>query len=271
MNIIIVDDEQLAVDNLTQLLKKVVPTAAVSGFTDLDDALAYLQHQEVDIAFLDIELGEYNGIALANMCKQYRPNINIIFVTGYSQYSMDAFKLHASGYLLKPVRETDLLHELSNLRNPLAQKETRRLRVQTFGHFEVFVDGKPLKFTRAKCKELLAYLVDRKGSRVTYADVSAVLWEDRPCDRTLQNYTQRIVTDLLHTCKEIHMENLIIRSRQGIAIDPNYIDCDYLQLLEGKLSKSMYTGEYMSNYSWAEATLSSFSEESIHTKSKSCK
>lgn len=267
MNIIIVDDEQLAVDNLTQLLKKVVPTAAVSGFTDLDDALAYLQHQEVDIAFLDIELGEYNGITLASMCKQYRPNINIIFVTGYSQYSMDAFKLHASGYLLKPVREADLLHEINNLRNPLVQKDKLRLRVHTFGHFEVFLDEKPVKFSRAKCKELFAYLIDRKGSRVTYADVTAVLWEDRPCDHTLQNYTQRIVTDLLRTWKELDMEQMIIRSRQGIAIDPLYIDCDYFQLLEGKLSKSMFTGEYMTNYSWAESTLSNLSEGSFHTKS----
>ena len=81
--------------------------------------------------------------------------LSIIFVTGYSQYTMDALKLRVSGYLMKPVRTSDLRLELKNLRHPLPEFNCR-VRIQTFGNFEVFVDGRPLKFPRKKCKECLA-------------------------------------------------------------------------------------------------------------------
>lgn len=256
MNIIVADDEKLAVENMLSLLRKLEVNARITGFTDLDDVFDYISRNHVDIAFLDIEMGEYTGIELAKKCKEIAPCMNIIFVTGYSEYMLDAFRLHASGYLLKPVRLEDLQAELDNLRYPPQYVLKSRIRIQTFGFFEVFVDSVPLKFPRTKCKECLAYLTDRRGARVTYAELSAILWEDCVYNQTVQNNTQKIVSDLVKTLREVHLDDLIIKGRQDIALNTELVDCDYYAVLEGDKSQlNSFLGEYMSNYSWAEFTV----------------
>lgn len=256
MNIIVADDEKLAVENMLSLLQKLKLDAQITGFTEMDDAFEYIRGNHVDIAFLDIEMGEYNGIEIAKKCKEIAPYMNLIFVTGYSEYMLDAFRLHASGYLVKPVRIEELQAELENLRYPPKYTLKSRIRIQTFGFFEVFVDSVPLKFTRTKCKECLAYLTDRRGARVTYAELSAVLWEDCAYNQAVQNNTQKIVSDLVKTLREVNLEELIIKSRQDIAINTALVDCDYYAVLDGDKSRlNTFMGEYMSNYSWAEFTV----------------
>lgn len=270
MKVIAVDDERLALDNIMALLKEVVPEAEIKGFLKPTEAFEYLTDNEVDIGFLDIEMGKMNGILLAKKCKDIRPEINIIFVTGYNQYAMDALRIHASGYLIKPVRAKDLLIELENLRHPLPLHAIRRVRVQTFGNFEVFVDQKPIPMPIAKCRECLAYLIDRKGSRVTVAELAAVLWEDRPYDKTVQNNTHRVVSDMIKALKEVGIVDIIIKNRRDIAIDTEKVDCDYYRFLSGDVSQiNVFHGEYMSNYGWAEFTLAELagSKKNIYYRS----
>lgn len=255
MKIIAVDDEKLALQNITALLRQAEPDAEIVSFSEAEEVFRYLSKSKADIAFLDIELGGYSGIELAAKCKELCPEVNVIFVTGYSQYMIDAFRLHASGYLLKPVRAEDLRAELDNLRNPIIHS-TKRIRAQAFGHFEIFVDDRLLKFPRAKCKECFAYLIDRRGARVTYPELSAVLWEDKPFDRSVQNSTQKVISDMIKTFKELGFEKIIVRSRRDIAVDISQFDCDYLAVLRGDVAQlNAYAGEYMSNYSWAEFTV----------------
>lgn len=253
MNIIVADDERLSVEYIMSLLRRLEPDAQITGFTETDDVLEYMEKNRVDIAFLDIEMGEYNGIELAKRCIALAPCINIIFVTGYSEYTLDAFQLHVSGYLLKPVRLEDLQTELDHLRHVIPR---HRVRVQTFGFFEVFVDSVPLKFTRTKCKECLAYLIDRRGARVTYADLAVILWEAHTYNPSVQANTQKVVSDLIKTLREAKLEDLIIKSRQDIAINKELVDCDYYAVLEGDMAQlDTFMGEYMSKYSWAEFTV----------------
>ena len=87
---------------------------------------------------------------------------------------MKAFELHATGYLMKPVTAEDIRRELTFLYKDSGRD--KRVRVQTFGGFDVFVDGKPLEFKRSKSKELLAYLIDRHGANVTTGELCAALW-----------------------------------------------------------------------------------------------
>lgn len=253
---IAVDDERLALDHLVKTLKRVEPAAEVAAFTHPAEALDYLGQAGVDIAFLDVEMEEINGVSLAKSCKERCPYVNIIFVTGHSQYMNEAFKLHASGYLMKPVRERDLRAEIDNLRFPPAAAPARRVRVQTFGHFEVFVDGKPLDFPRAKSKECLAYLIDRKGARVTVAEIASVLWEDKTDDSATQNNAHQVIFTLMKALKDAGIEDIVLKSRRELAIDTAKVDCDYYAATAGDgAGLSAFTGEYMTNYSWAEYTL----------------
>lgn len=256
MKIIAVDDEELAVDHMKSLLKQVQPDAEFLGFTEPEEAFHYLSNNMVDIAFLDIEMGEYTGIELAKKCKDLCPRINIIFVTGYSQYTMDALKLRVSGYLMKPVRLKDLYEEIENLRTPVIPAVAKRVLVQTFGNFEIFYDGKPLKLPTAKSREAIAYLIDRKGARVTFPELATILWEDRPYDRVLQNNIHRTISDLLKCLRSLGIADIVIKTHKDIAIDPDKISCDYYGAISGDMRQmNAFAGEYMSNYSWAEFTL----------------
>lgn len=256
MRMMVVDDEKLAVENLTKVIHKEQPNAEMIAFTEAGEAFEYLAANSVDVAFLDIEMGGLDGISLAKKCKNLCPTVNIIFATGYSQYAMDALKLHASGYLMKPVRTEDLRRELDNLRHPLPSAKVRRVRIQTFGNFEVFVDEKPLWVPRTKCKECLAYLVDRKGAGVGFSQLSAILWEEYPFDRSAQKNTHKIISDLLKALREVGAENILHKTRTDIAINIANVDCDYFSIINGDMAwMDAFTGEYMTNYSWAEFTL----------------
>lgn len=255
MNFIAVDDERLALDNLISKLKKAQPQAEIKGFLHPQKALVEIQNGFwPEVAFLDIEMYGMNGIELAIRFKKALPKINLIFVTGFSEYMPDAFELHASGYITKPVSVERIQEELENLRYPLPEREAY-IRVQTFGNFEVFVDNQPLRFQRNRTKELLAYLVDRRGAGLTMQELAAVLYENRPYDRSLQSQVRVHVYDLLNTLKVVGASEMIVKKRNYISVDIRSFDCDYYRFLNGDVSvMNAFAGEYMLNYSWAEFT-----------------
>ena len=105
MNILVNDDEPLQLEELVNILSQIRPNADIFPYTWPDDALEAARQHPIDIAFLDIQTGGMNGLQLAVELKKVKPDIHIIFVTGYSQYAVEAFSIHATGYLLKPVTE----------------------------------------------------------------------------------------------------------------------------------------------------------------------
>lgn len=127
MKIIAVDDEVIALEGLMDAIREAAPTAQLDGFEYPEDALEFVDENECNIAFLDVEMPGMSGVTLAEQLKLRNPNINIIFATGYEQYRMAAFALHASGYLTKPITPEKVKKELSNLRYPISDRpETSR-------------------------------------------------------------------------------------------------------------------------------------------------
>lgn len=258
LRIVAADDEPLALELLLRTIRTVRPDAQVTGFSRADDLLAYIKDKPCDVAFLDIRLRGTNGIELAAELKRIAPQLNLIFVTGYDQYAVDALTLHASGYILKPVTCAKVERELADLRHPCTPT---LLRVQCFGNFEVFgMDGRPLHFSRSKAKETLAYLVHRRGASCTVREVAAVLFEDEPYDVRKCQYVQKIYSSLQETLRAAGAGSVLLKQYNSLAIDTAQVDCDYYRLLRhdpGALRT--YRQEYMSQYSWAEAENASLS------------
>lgn len=251
-----VDDERFALADLVEALHEAAPESEIHPFTAPSRALAYAGDQPVEAAFLDIELGTMSGLVLAKQLKDLRPEIHIVFVTSHEQYAVGAFQLHATGYLMKPVTAADIRRELTFLYGE--QSAPRRVQVQTFGGFEVYVDGEPLSFGRAKAKELLAYLVDRRGTGVTTREACAVLWEDAPYDTARKNYFQTIVADLRASLRAARAEDILHRSRNSLAVVPALLDCDSYRFLEGDPAAiNSYRRDYLPGYSWAEFSIAS--------------
>lgn len=255
MKIIAVDDEKLALDTLVDSIEKAVPDAGITGFRKPDDALQFICENDCEIAFLDIKMRGMTGLELAKRLKQIRGDINIIFVTGYSEYSLDAFRLYASDYLLKPATPDAVKLAMEHLRTPLKPVQTKRVRFQCFGNFEVFVDDKPLVFKRQKSKELLAYLVDRMGASATMGELMTVIWSDGPDTSSRQSNLRNLIAELRNVLSEAGVESIILKNRNSIALDCKAVDCDYYDFLRHiPYAVNSYHGEYMMQYSWAEVT-----------------
>ena len=252
MRYLLVDDEPLALEALKLAMGRADPQAELYGFTLPSKAVEFAGAQQLDAAFLDIELGSVNGLTLAMRLKELQPDLHIIFVTSYDQYAVDAFQIHASGYLLKPVTEEAILRELTFLYGPRGVRS--RVTVQTFGGFEVFVSGKPLQFGRSKAKELLAFLIDRRGAGVTNNDACAALWEDQAVGNKRQkSYFRTIVAELQATLREAGIGEILEKSYNRLAIVPEKLDCDSYRFLQGDpQAVNSYRHDYLPSYSWAE-------------------
>ena len=249
MKIIAVDDEKIALQGLVLSIQKVAPDAEIHGFRHTGEAIAHMESDPCDVAFLDIEMKSMNGVEVAKKLKDINPDVNIIFATGFGSYRDAAFDLHASGYLIKPITEESVKRELDNLRRPVSAP--KRLRIRTFGNFEMLYDNKPLRFKYQKTKEMLAYLVDRNGAMCSTGELMAVLFDDDDHNA----YYQRLRSDLRAVFAEIGCESLIIQQKGLLGLSVKEIDCDYYDYLNGKVPlEKLYHGEYMSQYSFAEVT-----------------
>lgn len=261
MNILALDDEKLALSSLKREIHEVFPNDEIICCQNIDDVIEIVKetknnNQTIDYAFCDIELPQINGVQIAGMLKRYFPKVKILFTTAYSQYALDAFKIKAKGYLLKPIRAKDIIEVLDEMVEDWKDQKAQlkqNIRIQTFGDFEVFVDDKPMHFERSKSKELFAYLVDRKGAGVTTERLAAILFEEDCYDKKVRNNVTRIVSFLRQDLKKAGIEDILIKSWNSLAIDPNKIKCDAYDYEKGDLlAINSYRGEYMYGYEWAE-------------------
>ena len=246
---IAVDDEPLMLGALVKAIKASPDITWVADFTSCEEVLDFVGETPADIAFLDIHMRGMGGLSLAKRIVKACPDCKIVFCTGYEEYALPAFQLHASGYLMKPVSAEDVQGEIDNIKG-IRQKE-KPLMVQCFGNFEVFAKGEKLTFKRSKTKELFAFLVDRNGAGVTVAQIEAALWEEAP-EKKNQNYIHQLFRDLRKALEGAGAEEIFRRNNYYYSIHPEKIDCDYYTYL--KTGKPEFRGEYMAQYSWAEET-----------------
>lgn len=261
MYVLAVDDERIMLKELTIELGQVFPNADIQGFQDPMEAEQWAsdltqEGKSLDYAFLDIKMRGMSGIELARRLKKLHPGTVLIFCTAYTEYAFDAVGMYAKGYLMKPISAKNIVRTLDEMvydwRKSL-DVQNQSFWIKTFGNFEVFVDGKPLVFEREKAKEMLAFLVDRAGATVTTEQLAVVLWEDRPYDKTLKNYVSTVLGSLRRTLHKVGKEDILIKTRNHLSLNPEKIKCDAYDYEKGVMSAvNSFRGEYMVNYSWAE-------------------
>ena len=247
---IAVDDEALMLGALTAAVEASPDITSVANFSDCEAALEYAKSNPIDIAFLDINMRGMGGLALAERIVAARPACKIVFCTGYEEYAIHAFKLHASGYLMKPISAEDVQGEIDNIKGMRAQEKL--LTVKCFGDFEVYAKNEKVVFKRLKSKELFAFLIDRKGAGMTARQICAVLFPDDVDDAKNSAYLRQLVMDLKNTLRAVGAENVLCHETPCYRVDTSLIKCDYISYLE--TGKPEFHGEYMTQYSWAEET-----------------
>ena len=271
MTVVAVDDEEISLMCLEAVLDSMDDVDKVLTFSNAEDTIDYFKTGKADAAFLDIQLylsgGTLNGLMLAAKIKELCPECHVVFVTSCPEYAVDAFKLHVSGYIVKPVtreaarKELDyIIMEKRSSSNSIGfveeKEEEPKVRVQCFGNFEVFWKNKPIIFQLSKAKELFAYLVHRKGASVSMAELAAVLFEDKEDGLSVQSQIRNLVASMRKTFSSLGCPDLFNKSRGYISIKTDLIDCDYYSFMNGDSDAiNEYSGEYMAQYSWAEFTV----------------
>ncbi|WP_049962512.1 response regulator [Oribacterium sp. FC2011] len=118
-NVMMVDDNELILSDGVAVLEEVMPDATVKGFIWPQEAVEYAKTNRVALAVLDIELGSASGLELCHTLLDINPRTNILFLTAFPDYALDAWKTEAIGFMLKPITPEDVREQLKKLRFPL--------------------------------------------------------------------------------------------------------------------------------------------------------
>ena len=234
MRIICVDDEPLAMEYTVGQCRRSHPA---------------------DVAILDINMPEIDGITLAARIKEAHPQTAILFLTAYKEYAFDAYAVHPTGYLLKPVSQEKLAAEVAYASGEQHPSMPAHIHIKTFGAFDVYVDDRPISFKLAKAKELLAYLVDKQGSGVTRTELFAAVWDDSLYDRRMQKRLDVYIRSLRETLQEYGISEIMEMEKGVLRVKTDTFVCDAYLFYSGDSDTiNAYRGEYMSSYAWASMT-----------------
>ena len=117
-NVIMVDDSKVTLSGGLAVLEEVMPNATITGFIWPQEAIDYAKANRVALAILDIELGTASGLDLSRTLQEINPHTNIVFLTAYPEYSLDAWETGASGFMVKPLTPEHVREQLKRLRYP---------------------------------------------------------------------------------------------------------------------------------------------------------
>ena len=234
MRIIIADDEPLMLKDLERVVRSVRPNDEIHTFSDGMELMQFAMENPCEVAFLDIRMGDIDGVTLAKELKDITPRINIIFVTAYDDHFRDAMEMHASAYILKPAKKEAVERELQDLRYEVDNKKDVSLYVTCFGGFDVKAkDGTLVKFERSKSKE--------------------AFFEDEEFDDKKQVYIQKIISAMMKTLRKVGAEDVVNKGFNSMSVNVNKVDCDYYRFLDlNKDREELYANDYMIQYPWAE-------------------
>lgn len=254
MNVIYVDDERIALECFEYEARSLKEIAHMNLFDKAEEALCFARQNEVDVAFLDIEMPDMSGLLLAKALQNIHPNICIIFVTAYSNYALEAFNADAIGYILKPYDREAIAHALHKAAKMTPVRQ-RQIKIQTIPTFMMTVQGKPVQFTSSKSEELLALLVDRAGRPIMPGEVISCLWPERVLDEKTTALMRMTYRRLVLLMRSVGAEDILVAQGKRRSVNTEKIECDLYRILNGdKEAAKRYAGEYLREYSWAEMT-----------------
>ena len=269
LTVVLVDDMKPALRELEYLLKK-YPDIEITGmFTDPVTAIEKMPALKPQVVFLDIHMPQLQGMDAASQILDASPGTDIVFVTAFDQYAVEAFELQALDYILKPVDEQRLEKTMTRLREKaLAQKEQeeKKLQIRCLGHFHVGWEGQePMKWRTEKTKELFAYLLQHAGRGISKDELLDQLWpEDDPQKSIRQLYNGIYYIRKVLQNYGIGENHIAIGSHYHLQIGAVDMDVRYYDQFEKgdttggieelEALEALYRGDYLEGeyYPWAD-------------------
>ncbi len=242
MRAIVVDDELLNLEHMNRLLVE-AGVEVLGCYTNPYEALAVTKTLQPDVLFLDIEMPEMSGLEIAeHVYSDERLHSEVVFVTAFDQYAIDAFRVNALDYLLKPVLEEDLNRSLERIRRrrkerPELERKTsiRQVTATLFGKFSVYLrsDPDPIRWVTSKCAELFAYmLLHQEEKEVSKWQLFEALWNGKNTEKADINL-RSTVSRVNKTLRDLHAGMTLVSVRNGYRLTMSegalVIDADQLE------------------------------------------
>lgn len=171
MNIIILDNHKLIIAELKRQVLSVLPESKCVCFTKQREAIEYVRDNPVDAALLDVDMPGLNGIEVAELMCQINPRLNVIFVTGYPEYALQAFSVPVSDFIVKPVSEEALRSSFRKLRFPPEK------RIDSYRYDDV-KDAKALGARLRSIRKELGLSVKELADRIDVSFQTVYRWEN---------------------------------------------------------------------------------------------
>ena len=275
MRIAAVDDEAHVLERFERIVSNLTELNLCGLFETGEQLLTYLRENPLDAVFLDIEMPGVNGLQLSEQIQNLNKNIEIIFVTAFNQYAVEAFEAQAIDYIMKPLTEERLHKTIRRLlKTNKTEARSEKPFIQCFGGFEVFLNGEALTWKNSKAKEVLAFLVHKNGIPVGWEKIADAVWSDFNSEKAQTNF--HATTYLLRKrLADAGISQILESVRGNYRIATDKVDCDVYQLEE--LLKKQYINSneacqlieqlkqkgYMedSGYEWAYSRVVEFDEK----------
>lgn len=275
-NAIIVDDENPALDVLRRLLEKTGQICVVGSFTSAMDALSQLRNLKPDVAFLDIEMPEMSGLELAEKIWETGADPEIIFVTAYDKYALDAFRVNAIDYILKPFSSDDIAQAIIKLKKvkPLptvSQVTEDKGRIYCFGRLSVYGAGctDAVRWRTSKAEELFSFMLQNLNSQVAKWRITRALWSECETEKQLNTHLYTTIYKVKKTLlsANIEFDFTLINGSYKMELPDIYIDAaEFETITDGEITVtsdsldrykrafSLYRGNYLSEneYLWSQ-------------------
>lgn len=275
---VLVDDERLALVKLEFMLKEMEAVHIIASYTDPVQAIQEAPALEPDVIFIDIEMPEVSGLQAAAILQEVCPNANIVFVTAYNQYAVEAFELNAIDYILKPVRHDRLFKTVQRLEDrlkfaPKSKEVAHELTIRCFQSLRFERGGQPLNNLRwrtSKAQELFAFLLHNRNRFVSKDTLIDLLWPDfnlKKASTHLYTTIYQVRQCLKQSEVDLHISN--VSGGEGYTLETGPLLIDAAQWEHNILALEsigedncaehqslfeLYSGDYFGDYDylWAE-------------------
>lgn len=221
MRVVLIDDEVLPMARLKTLLleNELQKVEIVGEYNDPIEAYENIKSLRPDVIFSDIEMPELNGLELAEKVQEIQPSVEVVFITGFDRYAIDAFNIHAIDYMLKPVQKDRLHKTLTRLQLMLNDKPAQKYNstcLKLFGELRVVTaDGQvqSMKWRTAKAKEIFSYLLSRNEKSISKDALLELFWSEVDIEKSVKQLYTTIYT-IRKTLKQYNLHDVQIASLQ---------------------------------------------------------
>ncbi len=229
---VIIEDEKPSLELTKRRMAANGLIDIVGAYTDPVKALDDIPRLLPDVIFTDVEMPGISGMDLAKKVRELDENIQIVFITAYEKYAVDAFRVNAVNYILKPITAEDLNNTVNRLlqgfrRRASSAKPENRLRILAFGIFTVYGSRRDqeIRWPTAKVRELFACFVLNKGGALGKWQLCERLWPQASPQR-VEHSLHSTVSRMRKSLADAGIPNAVVYSEGRYRVKMDGWSCD---------------------------------------------